>query len=280
MHADNIPERVNSQHCREFCWAQMHACLQAQKQLQGSRPCTVFQGTDVCGIHTLDLYLTEPLHGKGVLTIHREMRQGFVGYAQALVRYAGLPETCAELEEDLTGLLEALSRIFDPATHFHQHNKNQDPGGVRVRSPGKLPFHIIQPFDVPVPAVRNAYISGRRKGCHTPGFLLVVPEASLPVSNFQARMLDLFGQPVEHWEQSPDLWDCPDAVPSPRDLYMTLSKSAVLAVGKQGQCALSERWAVVLHCGAIEIIPGKFYAGIAGGICAAAAVAGRESGGC
>ncbi|EIE24996.1 hypothetical protein COCSUDRAFT_46553 [Coccomyxa subellipsoidea C-169] len=50
---------------------------------------------------------------------------------KALVRYAGLPETCAELEEDLTGLLEALSRILDPATHFHQHNKNQDPGGVR-----------------------------------------------------------------------------------------------------------------------------------------------------
>lgn len=49
------------------------------------------------------------------------------------MKCTGVLEACAELEEDLAGLLEALSRIFDPATCFHQHNKNQDAGGIRVR---------------------------------------------------------------------------------------------------------------------------------------------------
>ncbi len=43
-----------------------------------------------------------------------------------------MPEAASELEEDLTGLLDALARIFDPGTFFHQHNKNQDAVGGKV----------------------------------------------------------------------------------------------------------------------------------------------------
>ena len=51
---------------------------------------------------------------------------------QALVKCC-MPDAASELEEDLTGLLEALARIFDPGTFFHQHNKNQDVVGGKVR---------------------------------------------------------------------------------------------------------------------------------------------------
>lgn len=51
---------------------------------------------------------------------------------QALVKCC-MTDMAAELEEDLTGLLEALARIFDPGTFFHQHNKNQDNIGSKVR---------------------------------------------------------------------------------------------------------------------------------------------------
>ena len=73
--------------------------------------------------------------------------QGLLCCAQALVKCTGVPEACAELEEDLAGLLEALSRIFDPTTCFHQHNKNQDAGGIRVRPlrpcPAPSPMLIV-----------------------------------------------------------------------------------------------------------------------------------------
>lgn len=48
-----------------------------------------------------------------------------------------MPDAASELEEDLTGLLDALARIFDPGTFFHQHNKNQDTVGGKV-SPFRL----------------------------------------------------------------------------------------------------------------------------------------------
>ncbi|BDA41234.1 probable ubiquitin carboxyl-terminal hydrolase FAF-X [Coccomyxa sp. Obi] len=50
---------------------------------------------------------------------------------KALVK-CSMPDAVSELEEDLTGLLEALARIFDPGTFFHQHNKNQDVVGSKA----------------------------------------------------------------------------------------------------------------------------------------------------